>query len=193
MSNVPSSSVAIAPRTNVHQVIAALGDAIGRSAADRDLAGVFEREVERLLSMRAVRLREIPARYQARLVTPTRTADSVVLGVPTADPRMQAVLEASCDPERPLDDHGYQSLVAAAQLGGLVLEAARGRGAAGPAPPDGAAPLVGSTPVMQQLRARVERVAITDFTALVEGESGTGKELVARQLHELSRRRTGPF
>jgi transcriptional regulator with PAS, ATPase and Fis domain len=46
---------------------------------------------------------------------------------------------------------------------------------------------------MQALRDRVERVAITDFTVLIEGESGTGKELVARQIHELSRRRQGPF
>ena len=36
-------------------------------------------------------------------------------------------------------------------------------------------------------------MAATDFTVLVEGESGTGKELVARQVHELSRRRNGPF
>jgi len=36
-------------------------------------------------------------------------------------------------------------------------------------------------------------VATTDFTVLIEGESGTGKELVARQIHELSRRRHGPF
>ena len=56
------------------------------------------------------------------------------------------------------------------------------------------AALVGSTPVMQLLRERVERVAVTDFTVLIEGESGTGKELVARQLHEISRRRRhGPF
>jgi transcriptional regulator with PAS, ATPase and Fis domain len=39
----------------------------------------------------------------------------------------------------------------------------------------------------------VERVAVTDFTILIEGESGTGKELVARQIHELSWRRRGPF
>src|SRR5262249_37231839 len=32
-----------------------------------------------------------------------------------------------------------------------------------------------------------------DFTVLLEGESGVGKELVARQIHELSRRRSGPF
>ena len=46
---------------------------------------------------------------------------------------------------------------------------------------------------MQTLRGRLERVAHTDFTVLIEGESGTGKELVARQIHEVSRRRTGPF
>jgi DNA-binding NtrC family response regulator len=182
-----------APRLEVQQLVAALGGALVRNATERDLAAVFERELQRLLAVRAIRLREIPSRYQVRLVTPTRTADSIVLGVPTADPRTQAVLEASCDPERPLDDGGYQSLVAAAQLAGLVLEAARARGALTTSSRDGAAPLVGSTSVMQQLRARVERVARTDFTVLVEGESGTGKELVARQLHELSRRRSGPF
>src|SRR4029077_1344044 len=44
-----------------------------------------------------------------------------------------------------------------------------------------------------RLRETIERVASSDFTALIEGESGTGKELVARQLHDLSRRRAGPF
>src|SRR5260221_10008593 len=50
---------------------------------------------------------------------------------------------------------------------------------------DMAAPLIGSTTVMGQLRATIERVACTDFTVLLEGESGVGKELVARQIHEL--------
>jgi len=54
-------------------------------------------------------------------------------------------------------------------------------------------PIVGATPVMRQLRETIERVAATDFTVLLEGESGVGKELVARQIHERSRRRTGPF
>jgi len=46
---------------------------------------------------------------------------------------------------------------------------------------------------MRALRRRIERVAATDFTVLIEGESGTGKELVARQIHDLSRRNHGPF
>ena len=58
---------------------------------------------------------------------------------------------------------------------------------------DGAAPLIGSSESMRDLRERIERVAATDFTILIEGASGSGKELVARQIHELSARRRGPF
>ena len=50
--------------------------------------------------------------------------------------------------------------------------------------------LVGSSDPIRELRDRISRVAATDFT-VVEGESGSGKELVARQLHEQSRRRRG--
>ena len=53
--------------------------------------------------------------------------------------------------------------------------------------------LIGATPEIERVRERIARVAETDFTVLIEGESGVGKELVARQIHELSRRRRGPF
>jgi transcriptional regulator with PAS, ATPase and Fis domain len=136
----------------------------------------------------------VPTRYQARLVTPTRCADSVVLDVPLGDPLRQVVLEASFDSGMSIDEWNLDLLSAAAQLGAVVLEADTRRGRAVVTPRlDGAPPLVGSSRVMQELRDRVERVAATDFTVLVEGESGTGKELVARQIHELSWRRRGPF
>jgi transcriptional regulator of acetoin/glycerol metabolism len=183
----PDASVA-----GLRQVLEALGTALASNTANDDLGATFEQHARQALQLRAVRLREVRARYQARLVTPTRTSDSIVLGVPTADPRVQAVFEASCQPDRPLAQPDYDMLVALAHLGGLVLEISRGR-TLGTTAALGAGPLIGSTQVMKALRAQIERVAATDFTVLIEGESGTGKELVARQLHELGRRRRGPF
>jgi transcriptional regulator with PAS, ATPase and Fis domain len=177
---------------DLKEVLVALGAGLRQTAPHGGLPGIFEQHVQRLLAMRSVRLREIPTRYNARLVTPTRTSESIVLGVPTGQASAQAILEASFEPGRTLDDGEFDLLNTAAQLGGLVLEAARVRPGERRGP-DGAAPLIGSTPPMKELRDRIERVALTDFTVLIEGESGTGKELVARQIHELSRRRSGPF
>jgi DNA-binding NtrC family response regulator len=46
---------------------------------------------------------------------------------------------------------------------------------------------------MQEVMATVERVAPTNSTVLLGGESGVGKDLIARAIHEKSRRSTGPF
>ncbi|MGN6105590.1 MAG: sigma-54 interaction domain-containing protein [Kofleriaceae bacterium] len=53
--------------------------------------------------------------------------------------------------------------------------------------------LVGGGEAMQQLRARIERIAATKTTVLILGESGTGKELVARAIHDASPRRDRRF
>ncbi len=53
--------------------------------------------------------------------------------------------------------------------------------------------MVGESYAMQQLREQVRMAAPTNGRVLIFGENGTGKELVARNIHELSRRRTGPF
>ncbi|PNG52943.1 MULTISPECIES: sigma-54 dependent transcriptional regulator [unclassified Variovorax] len=53
--------------------------------------------------------------------------------------------------------------------------------------------LIGRSPAMQQLRRLVRDLASSDADVLVLGETGTGKELVARCLHEGSRRRAGHF
>lgn len=53
--------------------------------------------------------------------------------------------------------------------------------------------LTGECPAMQEVLARIERVAPTDATVLVLGESGTGKELVARAIHKKSTRVEGAF
>ena len=54
-------------------------------------------------------------------------------------------------------------------------------------------PLVGRTPVMQELYRLIARVMNADLPVLVTGESGTGKSLIARAIHDLSDRRTLPF
>src|SRR5258708_26178460 len=53
--------------------------------------------------------------------------------------------------------------------------------------------LVGRSPAMQEVYDTIARVAPTEATVLLLGESGTGKEIVARTIHELSRRRKHPF
>ena len=53
--------------------------------------------------------------------------------------------------------------------------------------------VVARSPKMQEVLATVERVAPTNATVLLGGESGVGKDLVARAIHEKSRRVNGPF
>ncbi len=57
----------------------------------------------------------------------------------------------------------------------------------------GLSALVGGSAAMRELTSRLQRVAMSDATVLVQGESGTGKELVARAVHAHSRRKDKPF
>ncbi|MFT3776376.1 MAG: sigma-54 dependent transcriptional regulator [Minicystis sp.] len=59
--------------------------------------------------------------------------------------------------------------------------------------PEALAGILGDSPPMRDLARRAQKVGPSDATALVLGESGTGKELVARALHQLSRRSKQPF
>lgn len=53
--------------------------------------------------------------------------------------------------------------------------------------------LVGDSPAMAQLRAKIARAAPSNATVLIHGETGVGKELVALALHRQSHRPQGPF
>ena len=53
--------------------------------------------------------------------------------------------------------------------------------------------IVGDSPALARVLDMVKAVALTRATVLVQGESGTGKELIARTVHHLSDRSTGPF
>ncbi|MGB1110966.1 MAG: PEP-CTERM-box response regulator transcription factor, partial [Gammaproteobacteria bacterium] len=73
------------------------------------------------------------------------------------------------------------------ELEGRNRELAR-RGAQSPL--DG---VIASSESMLKVCRTIEKVAPTDATVLILGESGTGKELMARAVHDLGRRSSGPF
>ena len=53
--------------------------------------------------------------------------------------------------------------------------------------------MIGESAPMLEVKDMIAKVAPTNARVLITGENGTGKELVARQLHELSTRGSGPF
>ncbi|SIS46852.1 sigma-54 dependent transcriptional regulator [Neptunomonas antarctica] len=53
--------------------------------------------------------------------------------------------------------------------------------------------LIGQSPTMHSLKKTMVRVVDRDVNVLITGESGTGKELIARSLHDYSKRAKGPF
>ncbi len=53
--------------------------------------------------------------------------------------------------------------------------------------------VMGTSQEIRKISDRIDKVASTNFTVLIEGESGTGKEIVANAIHRKSLRRNGPF
>jgi DNA-binding NtrC family response regulator len=93
--------------------------------------------------------------------------------------------------EKPFNVESLEELVRQAiRHGKLIHGLGSGAGQGGRyEPPE----MVGSSPVMQALRARIAQIAPTPETVLILGESGTGKELVAGAIHAASTRSAGPL
>jgi transcriptional regulator with PAS, ATPase and Fis domain len=156
----------------------------------RQLRSKFEEELRALLDARCVELRDGPA-----TVAPIDASMSVDVA---AGPHSLGAIDVTFDRSNaPLDAWDAQLLDDARHVGAVVLLIERAVRAGVLATTrhrfDGAAPIIGSSPAIRSVRERIDRVAATNFTVLIEGESGSGKELVARQIHDLSPRRNGPF
>src|SRR5687768_2591682 len=138
----------------------------------RNFALFLTERLAQLTRVRSVRLNEISGTMAPRSLQPVRVRDYVAYSVPVREEGRQVMLEAAFDGRTGPDDWTCQMLEAAASLAGVLLEAERL--ATTPAPltsadRDGAAPLIGSSEIMRLLRERVERVANTHFTVLIEG------------------------
>jgi DNA-binding NtrC family response regulator len=97
--------------------------------------------------------------------------------------------------EKPFRVDQLSRLVAQAISHGRLLRQGGEDTAAGqPGEAASAAPtMIGFSPQMQALRARIAQISPTPETVLITGESGTGKELVAKAIHAASSRRDGPL
>jgi DNA-binding NtrC family response regulator len=192
-------SVAERAWTRARERRAGLGELLAFVAAglDRAACGVairdrLEEGLRRLTPARRIGLRDA-------IVGSGGAAGVIGLGALGQDRTPQGA-DSAVDSAPPLDDWDWQFLEGTRHLAALVFEIERMRAALGDLPrvarharADETTPLVGRSVAMERLRHRVERIAATDFTVLIEGESGSGKELVARQIHHLSRRQRGPF
>ena len=179
-------------RRGVAALLSTVASALPGCREARVIRQQFEAELCQLMNAREVQLRDGPA-----MPRPPESAISVE--VVSGDLTLGAIDATFDEGSCAFDEWDLQLLESARQLGALVMTIDRAQRAgqlgagSGAGPADGAAPIVGSSDAIRRVRARMERVAATGFTVLIEGESGVGKELVARQIHELSPRRNGPF
>lgn len=157
-------------------------EALARLAAERFDVVVTDLQMPGMNGVELIReieRRRIPA--QALMVTAHASVDTAV----------EAMRLGAFDYlEKPYNiDRLERSILRAAERAALHSEEPTPPSADDPAP----AGMVGRSPAMQSLRDQLARVAASEETVLICGESGVGKELVAKALHTLSPRASGPM
>ena len=147
-------------------LLAAVTSGLSLVREPRLLRARFEEELRLLVQARSVTVREV--RSDPALQPAVVSFD--VPGAPWATP---AWLEATFDAAQPVDDWQRRTLSVAAHVASLLVQIEYASGRWGrPRRADGAAPLIGSSLPIRLVRERIERVAATDFTVLIEGGSG---------------------
>jgi hypothetical protein len=101
---------------------------------------------------------------------PPQRPDVLTFDVPAGPWAPPARLEATFEPSRPVCEWQRRTLALAAPLAALIVRMDEGGPWSRLSRIDGAAPLIGSSQAIRRVRERIERVAVTDFTALIAGQ-----------------------
>ncbi|MFN8057524.1 MAG: sigma-54 dependent transcriptional regulator [Vicinamibacterales bacterium] len=187
---LPVAEVPESPGFNADHLLATLAGLVSSLVGGyRDDPTTVRRRVEATLT-------GLPGVRHARLQVhawevPDQDENGAVrFALPGLGPDAALVARLDAELTKPLDDFFTRVAIIVAP----VLLAERWLARVGqPEVPTASTRLVGASSVMRELKARVDKLARSDFAVLIEGESGSGKELVARRLHEHSRRKAGPF
>jgi len=158
----------------------------GREALDRLHAEPFDLVVSDVQMTRASGLEVLET------VTREYSDTPVVLITAFAEPRaaMDAIGGGAADYlSKPVDVAALRTIVARALERRRLHDEPHARQTTDAGPRT----MVGTCPAMLALYKEIARIAPTDASVLITGESGSGKELVARTLHERSRRAGKPF
>ncbi len=145
-------------------LLTAVTSGLSLARESRTVRDRFEQELRTLAGARSVSLRDEAGGNRAALG----------VDVPGIGSETRARLEVAFEPGKAPDAWTNQLLETAAHVAALLLEVERAQGRFRflRSRSDGAAPLIGCSRAIKSLRERIERVAATDFTVLVEGESG---------------------
>ena len=158
-------SLAFDPTWPASTLLAAVTSGFSIAREPRLVRQRFEEELRTLVNARSVAVRQ----YAATSPAPPEVVSLEVPAPPWSAPtRLEAVFETADS----VDEWKRRALTVGAQVAALLveLEHADGRWVRFRRT-DGAAPLIGSGHAIRGVRERIERVAVTDFTVLIEGSS----------------------
>lgn len=169
-------------------------DVVGAASGEEALAFLGRDSVDLMITdLRLGRGMDGLALLHASLERHAKLPVILITAYGTIELAVEAMKEGACDFVRKpfkLDDL-LRTVASALQRSGHAAPAASDAAAGEALPHFGC--LVGETPEMHRVYDWIERVARSDASVLIQGESGTGKELVARAIHNTSRRAAGPY
>jgi transcriptional regulator with GAF, ATPase, and Fis domain len=166
----------------------------------KDSTGMIQSiSVDRRYPLRPVRMSKAMMDRVVRDGVAMMSPSAICIPLQGSDGCFGVIHVATSDRNVPFDEHHFELMIMIAGAGGLALEQAmqlelmQAENSLLKRDMEMRTEIVGESAAITRLGAQIARVASTDSTVLIQGETGTGKELIARSVHQNSRRSAGPF